>query len=176
MTSTNMHTRNRQAGQTTTIVALALGLFLLGVAGLAVDVTSWVFHRQMAQGAADAACTAGVMDLVASASGGASFGNFPTGSPPASFLCSGATTAPTPAACQYAGFNGYNAGGLVANQASNDVKISFPGSAPGLGVCSATNPPPCIPAASTAPYPYILVNVFDRVPTTFTGILTGKRT
>src|SRR6266478_1827742 len=106
MTSTNMHTRNRQAGQTTTIVALALGLFLLGVAGLAVDVTNWVFHRQMAQGAADAACTAGVMDLVSSASsGGASFGNFPTGSPPASFLCSAATTPPAPAACQYAAFN-----------------------------------------------------------------------
>src|SRR5260370_11128204 len=93
MTSTNMHTRNRQAGQTTTIVALALGLFLLGVAGLAVDVTNWVFHRQMAQGAADAACTPGVMDLVAGASSGAaSFGNFPTGSPPAPFLCSASST------------------------------------------------------------------------------------
>jgi len=168
------HIRNRQAGQTTTIVALALGLFLLGVTGLAVDVTNWVFHRQMAQGAADAACTAGVMDLVASASaGGASYGKFPANSPPNSFFCSASSTT---AACQYAAFNGYNAGGLVANQASNDVKITFPSSAPGLSVCSATNPPPCIPPAATAPYPYILANVFDRVPTTFTGILTGKRT
>src|SRR5712692_5045724 len=176
MTSTNMHTRNRQAGQTTTIVALALGLFLLGVAGLAVDVTNWVFHRQMAQGAADAACTAGVMDLVASASaGGASYGSFPASppSPPNSFLCSASSTT---AACQYAAFNGYNAGGLVANQVSNDVKISFPSSAPGLSVCSSTNPPPCIPPAAIAPYPFILVNVFDRVPTTFTGIITGNRT
>jgi hypothetical protein len=169
-----MHTRNRQAGQTTTIVALALGLFLLGVAGLAVDVTNWVFHRQMAQGAADAACTAGVMDLVSSASsGGTSFGNFPTGSPPASFLCSASSTT---AACKYASYNGYGAPGLVANQVSNDVKISFPTSAAGLQTCSSTVPPPCIPPTTTVANPFILVNVFDRVPTTFTGIITGKRT
>ena len=174
MTSTNMHTRNRQAGQTTTIVALALGLFLLGVAGLAVDVTNWVFHRQMAQGAADAACTAGVMDLVSSASsGGTSFGNFPAGSPPASFLCSASSTT---AACQYAAFNGYSAPGLLANQVSNDVKISFPSSAAGLQTCSSTVPPPCIPPTTTVANPFILVNVFDRVPTTFTGIITGNRT
>src|SRR5713226_2423506 len=174
MTSTNMHTHNRQAGQTTTIVALALGLFLLGVAGLAVDVTNWVFHRQMAQGAADAACTAGVMDLVSSASsGGTSFGNFPAGSPPASFLCSASSTT---AACQYAAFNGYSAPGLLANQVSNDVKISFPSSAAGLQTCSSTVPPPCIPPTTTVANPFILVNVFDRVPTTFTGIITGKRT
>src|SRR5260370_29636810 len=135
MTPTNLamgrQIRNRQAGQTTTIVALALGLFLLGVTGLAVDVTNWVFHRQMAQGAADAACTAGVMDLVASASaGGASYGNFPASSPPNSFLCSASSTT---AACQYASFNGYSAPGLVANQPSNDLKISFSASAPGPG-------------------------------------------
>src|SRR5713101_5243991 len=174
MTSANMHTRNRQAGQTTTIVALALGLFLLGVAGLAVDVTNWVFHRQMAQGAADAACTAGVMDLVSSASsGGTSFGNFPAGSPPASFLCSASSTT---AACQYASYNGYSAPGLLANQVSNDVKISFPSSAAGLQTCSSTVPPPCIPPTTTVANPFILVNVFDRVPTTFTGIITGNRT
>ena len=174
MTSTHRHTRNRQAGQTNTIVALALGLFLLGVAGLAVDVTNWVFHRQMAQGAADAACTAGVMDLLASASnGGAAYGSFPANSPPNSFLCSASSTT---AACQYASFNGYSAPGLTANTVSNDVKISFPGSAAGLATCSPTNPPPCIPPTTTAPYPFILVNVFDRVPTTFSGIITGSRT
>ena len=178
MTPANLITlrpiRNRQAGQTNTIVALVLGLFLLGMVGLAVDVTNWVFHRQMAQGAADASCTAGVMDLLASASsGGSTFGNYPTGSPPASFLCSASSTT---AACQYAGLNGYNAGGLVDNQVSNDVKISFPSSVAGLNVCSPTNPPPCVPPTTTVPNPFILVNVFDRVPTTFTGIITGKRT
>jgi Putative Flp pilus-assembly TadE/G-like len=164
---------NRQAGQTTTIVAMVLGLFLLGMAGLAVDVSNWWFHRQMAQGAADAACTAGVMDLLGNASSGGAFGNFPAGSPPASFLCSAASTT---AACKYAAFNGYSGAGLVANSPSNDVKISFPGSVPGLSTCSSTVPPPCVPATTTVANPFILVNVFDRVPTTFTGIITGKTT
>src|SRR5437588_830031 len=162
---------NRQAGQTTTIVAMVLGLFLLGMAGLAVDISNWWFHRQMAQGAADAACTAGVMDLLGTASSGGTFGGFPAGSPPASFMCSGSSTT---AACQYAALNGYPAGGLVANTPSNDVKISFPGSVPGMQTCSATVPPPCVPATTTVASPFILVNVFDRVPTTFTGIITGK--
>ena len=164
---------NPQAGQTTTIVAVAMGLFLLGMAGLAVDVTNWFFHRQMAQGAADAACTAGVMDLLANASGGGSLGNFPVGSPPASFNCSSASSS---AACQYAALNGYNGTGRVANVASNDVVVSFPSSLPGMNVCSSTNPPPCVPATSTVAHPFILVNVLDRVPTTFTGTITGRRT
>jgi hypothetical protein len=166
-------TRNRQAGQTTTIVALVMGLFLLGLAGLAVDVSNWWLHRQMAQGAADAACTAGVMDLLATASSGVTSGNFPAGSPPATFNCSTSTAT---AACKYAALNGYNTGGLLANQASNDVEISFPGSVPGLRACSPTNPPPCIPATTRVANPFILANVTDRVPTTFTGLLSGKRT
>src|SRR5579862_3217900 len=167
-------TRNRESGQTTTIVALVMGLFLLGMAGLAVDVTNWFFHRQMAQGAADAACTAGVMDMVASASNaGESFGSFPANSPPNSFLCSANSNT---AACKYAAFNGYSAPGLTANTVSNDVKISFPTSAGSLATCSSTNPPPCIPPTTTIASPFILVNVFDRVPTTFTGIISGKHT
>ena len=166
-------TGDGQAGQTTTIVALVMGLFLLGLAGLAVDVSNWWLHRQMAQGAADAACTAGVMDLLTTASSGVASGNFPAGSPPATFNCSTSTTT---AACKYAALNGYNTGGLLTNQASNDVEISFPGSVPGLRVCSSTNPPPCIPAAARVANPFILANVTDRVPTTFTGLLSGKRT
>src|SRR6266852_2691689 len=176
MKATNLATPrrpgNRQAGQTTTLVVMVLGLFLLGLAGLAVDVSNWWFHRQMAQGAADAACTAGVMDLLSNASG-AAFGNFPAGSPPAQFWCS---AAPTAAACQYAALNGYNGAGLIAGQGSNDVLVKFPSSVPGMSVCSPTNPPPCVPATTTVANPFILVNVFDRVQTTFTGVITGKRT
>jgi len=177
MTPTNSamgrHIRNRQAGQTTTIVALALGLFLLGVTGLAVDVTNWVFHRQMAQGAADAACTAGIMDMLANAQG-QSVGSFPSGSPPATYKCSD-TGASASAPCAYANLNGYSGAGRVAGGASNDVQVMFPtSSGSGLQVCSSTVAPPCIPA--TVGNPYLVVNVFDRVPTTFTGILTGKRT
>ena len=166
---------NQQAGQTTTIVALVMGLFLLGLAGFAVDVSNWWLHRQMAQGAADAACTAGVMDMLAAASSGITAGGFPSGSPPATFNCSSSTST---AACQYAALNGYNTGGLLSNQASNDVQISFPASSsvPNLKVCSSTNPPPCIPAAARVANPFILVNVTDRVPTTFTALLSGKGT
>src|ERR1700746_239834 len=161
-------TSNRQAGQTTTIVALVMGLFLLGLAGFAVDVSNWWLHRQMAQGAADAACTAGVMDMLSTASTGVTSGSFPAGSPPATFNCSASTGT---AACQYAALNGYNTGGLLANQASNDVQVSFPSSLPGLLTCSATNPPPCVPAPARVANPFILANVTDRVPTTFTALL-----
>jgi len=167
------HPWNPQAGQTTILIALVLGLFLLGLAGLSVDVSNWWFHRQMAQGAADAACTAGVMDMLANASAGSGLGGFPVGSPPGAFLCSAHTSV---AACQYAALNGYNAGGLVAGQKSNDVNIQFPGSVTGLNVCSPTNPPPCLPAGSTVANPFILVSVTDRVPTSLTRLVGGGST
>ena len=177
MTTSNPATRrmdaNGQAGQTTVLLCLVLGIFLLGLAGLAVDVSNWWFHKQMAQGAADAACTAGVMDMLSNASAGSSLGGFPTGSPPAAFTCSSGSTT---AACQYASLNGYGGGGLLANQGSNDVQVSFPGSVPGVATCSSTVPPPCVPAATTVANPFILVNVVDRVPTTFTGMISKKRT
>jgi putative Flp pilus-assembly TadE/G-like protein len=171
--ATQRRAGNRQRGQTTTLVVLALGLFLLGAIGLAVDVSNWWFHHQMAQGAADAACTAGVMDLLSNASGGGgTFGDFPAGSPPASFPCS---SAPGAATCQYAALNGYNGTGRTAAP-SNDVLVSFPSSVPGLNVCSDTNPPPCIPSTTTVANPFIQVTVIDRVQTSFTGLLSGSNT
>jgi hypothetical protein len=76
--------------------------------------------------------------------------------------------------CQYASLNGYDGAGRTAGQASNDVLVSFPSSVPGLNVCGPTNPPPCIP--SSVANPFIQVTVMDRVPTTFTGLLSGSRT
>lgn len=170
--ATSRRAGNRQRGQTTTLVVLALGLFLLGAIGLAVDVSNWWFHHQTAQGAADAACTAGVMDLLSNAVGGGSLGGFPAGSPPATFDCSSASGA---AACHYAALNGYSGAGLSAGP-SNKVEVSFPGAVPGLNVCSPTSPPPCIPATTTVANPFIQVTVIDRVPTSFTGLLSGSRT
>ncbi len=164
--------RAKEGGQTITLVLLALGLFLLGAVGIAVDVSNWWFHRQMAQGAADAACTAGVMDLLVNAEGGTA-GAFPGGSPPAAYACS---SAPSSAPCKYAALNGYNGTGRVAGQASNDVLVSFPSSSGSMCVCSSTCGPPCIPPTTTVAYPLIQVNVLDRVPTTFTGLISGSRT
>jgi Putative Flp pilus-assembly TadE/G-like len=164
--------RAKEGGQSIVLVLLGLSFFLLGAVGLAVDVSNWWFHRQMAQGAADAACTAGVMDLLVNAEGGPWNNQFTPGT---AFDCT-ATGHPNSSACKYAALNGYNGTGRVANQASNDVLVSFPGSAGGVCVCSSTCHPPCIPTTTTVAYPLIQVNVLDRVPTTFTGLLSGSRT
>lgn len=162
-----------ERGQSMTLVLLVLGLFLLGAVGFAVDVSNWWFHRQMAQSAADAACTAGGMDLLVNAEGSGLVGNFPTGSPPASYWCSSAGGAAS-ATCKYAALNGYDGTGRVAGQPSNDVQVTFPGSVPGVSACGPTAPPPCVPGSVASPF--IQVNVLDRVPTTFTGLLSGSRT
>lgn len=151
-----------QSGQTTVLVLTVLGIFLLGLVAFAVDYAHAYYRRQNAQGAADAACTAGIMDLLANSTGN-SLGNFPTGSPPAAFQCSANTTT---AACKYAALNGYSAVGLTANTPSDDVKISFPSSVPGI------TPPP----SGLAPTPFLQVDVTDRSPTWFAGLVTGSRT
>jgi Flp pilus assembly protein TadG len=58
-----------ESGQAAISLILILGLFLLGVFGLAVDFTNMWFHRQAATAAADAACQAGAMDMLATAGG-----------------------------------------------------------------------------------------------------------
>ncbi len=162
--------RAREGGQSLTFVLMGLGLFLLGAVGIAVDISNWWFHRQMAQGAADSACIAGVMDMMSNAEG-QNLGGFPVGSPPATFSCSSNSGA---AACKYAALNGYSASGLTAGQASNEVYVQFPSSVPGLNICGPTNPPPCVPA--TVASPFIEVVVMDRVQTSFTGLLSGSHT
>ena len=151
-----------ESGQSIAMVLLVLGTFLLGAVAFSVDYANAYFHRQMAQDAADAACTAGIMDLLANASGN-SLGNFPAGSPPATFQCSGNTGA---APCQYAAQNGYATPGLTANTPSNEVQISFPGTVTGV------TPPP----NSLAAYPFLQVDLTDRVGLGFSGLITGQRT
>jgi len=144
------------------MVLMVLGIFLLGAVAFSVDFANAYFHRQNAQGAADAACTAGIMDLLANAQGN-SLGNFPAGSPPAAFQCSTQTAA---APCQYASLNGYSTAGLTANTPSNDIQISFPGTVAGV-----TAPP-----SAQAPFPFMQVNLTDRVGLGFSGMITGNRT
>src|SRR5947199_7174505 len=136
----------RDSGQVTIFVVLALGIFLLGAMGFAVDMANLWFHRQSAQTAADAACTAGAMDLLVDATNGAtSQGGFNPKS--GAFTCSGsASTAP----CQYAALNGYNGANTTPG---NDVQVSFPGSVSGVTA----------PDATLAPSPFIRVDVIDHV-------------
>jgi Putative Flp pilus-assembly TadE/G-like len=147
-----------ESGQALVFLVLALSVFLLGAGALCVDMSNLWFHRQAAQNAADAACTAGAMDLLVDAQGGATgHQGFVNGT---AFNCTAGSTA---APCQYAAKNGYNSG------TGNLVSVSFPTTV--TGVPSGTVPP-----ASLAPTSFMRVDVTDNVQTFFSGMLSGNRT
>lgn len=162
-----------ERGQTIVFVLMALSLFLIAAVGLTVDISNLWFHRQMAQGAADAACTAGAMDMYV----GAATGTFPANAnftPGTAFDCGNTTpntspaTSPTP--CWYASTNGYPSpstfSGLTPGQASNNVYGSFPSSVPGV-----TTPP-----SSYSSSPFLRIDIVDRVQVFFMALLTGSGT
>ena len=151
--------RANESGQALMFLVLALGLVFLGAGALSVDMSNLWFHRQAAQNAADAACTAGAMDLLVDAQGGATgHQGFVNGT---AFNCStGSTAAP----CQYAAKNGYN-----SDVTGNLVSVSFPATVPGV-------PPSAIPPAGIAPTTFVRVDVTDNIPTYFSGLLSGSRT
>lgn len=176
-TSRKKKRRVRESGQAAVFLVLAMGLFLIGSMGFVVDGANLWFHRQSAQTAADAACTAGAMNMLSVAAGA---------KPPSenwigtSFLCSGSSDngknkVPNSgfAPCQYAAFNGYTSSGLQSNQAGNDVSVIFPGSF-SIPLCS--NGSILCNAEDLVATPYIQVNVTDRVQTTFIGMLNGGHT
>jgi len=154
-------------GQVSIFVVLALAIFLLGFVGFAVDMTNLWFHRQMAQGAADAACQAGIMNvLVPTATQGFT--------PGVAFDCmttapndpNPAANPPAPSPCRYATLNGYNGAGLISGTESNQVAVSFPPSVPGY------TPPP----GSIATWPFLRVDVVDRVRLYFAPLITRQNT
>jgi hypothetical protein len=152
--------RSGERGQTTILVILVLGLFMLGALGLSVDFSNAHYHRQWAQAAADSSCVACAMDLLVNAQGN-NLGGFPTGSPPATFTCA---DAPDSAPCKYAKLNGYDGSGRIAGQQSSDVRISFPTTVTGV-----TAPP-----STLAPTPFVRVTVIDRMRIGFAGLLMGR--
>lgn len=100
----------REDGQATIFVVLALAIFVLGLVGFAVDMTNLWFHRQTAQGAADAACQAGVMNLLIPTS--------TQGFDP-QFDIANCGTIPAATPCAYARLNGYD------SLNGNRVSVSF---------------------------------------------------
>ena len=157
-------------GQVSIFVVQALSLFLLALVGFAVDMTNLWFHRQMAQGAADAVCQAGIMDVLVMAEGGSVPGAGFT--PGVAFDCGpgGPLGSPLPdsAPCIYGRYNGYDVrGGLVADTPSAMVSVSFPGTVPG-------SPP--APPFPMAPVPYLRTDVVDRVGLTFATLVMARRT
>lgn len=168
----------RESGQAAVFLVLAMGLFLIGSMGFVVDGANLWFHRQSAQTAADAACTAGAMNMLSVAAGA---------NPPnpnwidTSFQCSGSTSSgggsiPNSGLvpCQYAALNGYTSSGLQTNKAGTDVSVSFPGSFASMPACSGSST--LCTAEGVAATPYMQVNVTDRVQTTFIGMLNGGHT
>ena len=149
-------------GQVTVFVAIIFTLFLAAFAGFGSDMANLWFHRQSAQGAADAACMAGAADMlynVSTLNGG--FGGFSAGT---NFDC---TTSGNPSPCKYAALNGYSSPGLAVGKDSNQVSVTFPSSVPGI-----TTPATAVAGA----FPFIRVDVVDRVKVYFSALLTKSGT
>jgi hypothetical protein len=156
----------RESGQVMVFVLLGLGTFLIGAMAFAIDLSNLWFHRQSAQSAADAACTAGAMDLLSDKTnniGTAPYpGNFKPGT---NFDCNASTpnvTNGNPSPCVFAALNGYPSSLSQATATSgslgDNVSVIFNGT-----------PPPGVAAANI-----MEVDVTDNLPTFLAGMLLGK--
>jgi hypothetical protein len=151
--------RSSQHGQTLIPIVIFIGLFLMAMLGVAADYTQVWAHRQMAQGAADAACEAGAADLYLNAVDPSSSGQNGLQSFSwigADFDCS-STNASTPP-CQYATLNGYS---------GSSVHVSFPSSLPGVA---------SLPTSLATAFPYMEVTITDSVGMSFTKMVGAAST
>jgi len=156
--------RKPEAGQALLFVLLGLGIFLIGAMAFAIDISNLWFNRQAAQTAADAACTAGAMDLLVDATNGTTGqGGFTAGT---AFGCNASDTNPLPnsAPCKYAALNSFGSSVKSGSASLGDnVSVTFPATVSGV-----TTPP-----AAVAPTPFLRVTVTDNIPTFFAGMLKG---
>src|SRR5258707_12410976 len=148
-----------QRGQVFIAIVIFIAMFLLAALGLATDYAQIWAHRQMAQGAADAACQAGAADLFVnavdpSASGQNGLQSFSWigGS---GFDCSTNTSSPP---CRYASLNGYS---------GSNVSVTFPSTLSGV---------PSISSFGTIATPYIQVSIADPVPLSFSKMVSSVGT
>jgi len=155
--------RKNESGQSSVLLVLILGTFLLASVGFAVDLSSMWFHRQAAQSAADAACTAGAMDMLYLKNG--------TITNSAGFTLGTAgdcSTSSSASICQYALFNGYkattSASGWGKNTATGSIAVNwtFPNSVSG------------VTASSGISYPFLNVAVQEKPATWFIGLVGIK--
>jgi hypothetical protein len=157
MKNSSNHNRGREQGQIIVFVVLAMSSFLLGLIGFATDYTRLWYQRQAVQGAADATCQAGGMDLLLYAEGQATPKMNFTPSPGGTINCA---SAPTAAPCIISKFTGYD--GAVA---ANKVVMTFPTTVSGA---------PAPPAGVAVPY--IQIDITEQVPVYFSRLLTRKST
>jgi len=150
--------RSSQHGQTLIPIVIFIGLFLMAMLGVAADYTQVWAHRQMAQGAADAACEATAADLYLNAIDPAASGTgglLPFDFIGTDFDCTTFTSSPP---CQYASLNGYSGAG---------VHVSFPSSLPGVDP---------LPSQLATAHPYVEVTITDPVSTSFTRMVGAAPT
>jgi hypothetical protein len=119
--------RNSRQGQAVLLLLLALGIFVIGAIGLAVESSLYYTHRQMAQAAADAAAQAAMSSIYTRTNTGA---NLMDGTP---FDCTNGTDEHTP--CYYARQHGFGTSG-----SADVVSVDFPTSIPGVGDLSDDDP------------------------------------
>ena len=139
--------RAAQSGQVMLFTLLALGLFLIGATALAIDLSHLWFRRQVAQTAADAACTAGAMDWLKVQTDNITAGPYPGHfTPGTNFDCNATTPnsnssgTTNPAPCVYAALNGYvsslSQANATAGVVGDNVSVIFNGAAPpGIAMC-----------------------------------------
>jgi len=140
-----------QRGQAFLAILILMAILLLVMLGVAADYSQVWAHRQMAQGAADAACQAGAADLFLKGTDPTANTDFPgldfswigTG-----FNCGAKPNSPP---CQYASFNGYT---------GSNVSVTFP---VGLPVPTVANP-------------YIKVTITDPVARSLTKLVSSTTT
>lgn len=146
-----------ERGQVAILLLLTMALFLLAFVSLATDYSNFWYHRQVAQGAADATCQAGAMDLLLYAE--------EEQTPTMNFTPTLAGTidckdAPTAAPCIIATYNGYD-GTLPANK----VVMKFPAT-----VSWSSSKPPGVAV------PYLQVDITEQVPRYFSRVLSTSGT
>jgi hypothetical protein len=169
--------RKSEAGQAMIFLVLALAIFLLASLAFAIDMGNLWFHRQAAQTTADAACTSAAMDMLYTDTGVGSSGGFTAGT---NFSCGGTwdTAASSSAPCVYAAKNmGGAASSLTAGRQGYDVHFTFPASFSGLQSCTTgTGAPAICNDPSAVANNFVQVNVDDRAPLFFAGLVSGAKT
>lgn len=157
----NMH--RCESGQTLTVWLGAIVVMSSVLMGSAYDMSVAWMHKQWADTAAQAACTAGAMDMLYAANN-----DVPTTPVTAyNFLSSTSgdcATSSSNSMCYYAKLNGYASPGLTTNTSSNDVLWSMSTSAP------ANSNSPTLTTTPNGKPAYMKVVVTENVPVTFMGI------
>lgn len=149
-----------EKGQAVLLMLVAMGLFLFGAVGLAIDGSHLYAQRQMAQTAADAAAQAGIMSMFNATNTGVNA----FGTPPASSFTCASGDARTP--CVYAFNNGFGGG-------SDTVTVDFPASVTGVNLSTATDPVTAIQVTVTRDVNTTLLRFLGSTMTTIKAVATA---